>query len=109
MRSFISIALLFVLATAADARPRPQGFGGKRFEANKTIGLGLELGEPFGINGKYFIASDRALDFGIGDVYDYYSYRGLYLYLDYLWHPVSIASAEEFELPLYIGLGGSFW
>ena len=109
MRSLISIAIVLVLATTAEARPRPHGFGGKRFEANKTFGLGLELGEPFGLTGKYFYTGDKAFDFGIGDVYDYYNYRGLYLYVDHLWHPVSLASAEAFELPFYIGVGGSFW
>src|SRR5437868_6776007 len=109
MKSLITIALIVASMATADARPHPQGFNGKRFEANKTFGLGLELGEPSGIVGKYFIASDRALDFGLGDVYDYYDYRCLYLYLDYLWHPVSLVSNESFELPLYVGVGGSFW
>src|SRR4029078_13095875 len=98
MKSLITIALIVACVATADARPRPNGFNGKRFEANKTFGLGLELGEPSGITGKYFLESDRALDFGLGDVYDYYDYRGLYLYLDYLWHPFSLVSTEEFEL-----------
>ena len=29
--------------------------------------------------------------------------------MDYLWHPVSLASTDAFELPLYIGVGGRFW
>jgi len=108
--SYFVIALATVaLASQADARPRPHGFAGKRFEANKTFGLGLELGEPFGLTGKYFYAEDKAFDFGIGDIYDYVDYRGLYLYVDHLWHPVSLASTESFELPFYVGLGGAFF
>lgn len=106
-------SLLFIalatFTTVAEARPRPSGIHGKRFDANKTFGLGLELGEPTGITGKYFLQSDRALDFGLGEIYNYYDYRGLHLYMDYLWHPVSLASTDAFELPLYIGLGGRFW
>jgi hypothetical protein len=102
---------IVVFATAAsEARPRPGGhLGGRSFDANKTFGLGLELGAPTGLNGKYFLSPDRALDFGIGDLYTYFNRSGLHLYGDYLFHPVSLLSTEPFELPLYIGVGGRFW
>src|SRR3569623_1691068 len=104
--SLIAIAVLASVGTA-DARPRPHGFGGKRFEANKTFGLGLELGEPTGLNGKLFLQPDQAIDFGVGDIYHhYYGGDGLHLYFDYLWHPVSLDSNESFELPIYVGIGG---
>lgn len=96
--------------TAADARPRPDGqLGGRHFEANKTFGLGLELGAPTGITGKYFLSADRALDFGVGAIYGYFDNTGIHVYGDYLFHPVSLASTEAFELPLYVGIGGRFW
>jgi hypothetical protein len=107
----ILLGLVFA-ASNADARPRPRGFqnAGKRFEANKTFGLGLELGSYDGITGKYFLSESNAIDFGIGYVYrHYYGDDGLHLYVDYLWHPLSLVSAEAFELPLYIGVGGRFW
>ncbi len=108
--TLVATFVLALLASAADARPRPAGhIGGKAFEANKTFGLGLELGEPTGLNGKYFLSADRALDFGIGTIYNYFDRDGLHLYLDYLWHPVSLLSNESFELPLYIGVGGRLW
>lgn len=94
----------------ADARPRPGGsLGGRRFDANKTFGLGLELGEPTGITGKYFLSADRALDFGVGEIYNYVDRTGIHIYADYLFHPVSLVSAEAFELPFYVGIGGRFW
>jgi len=109
--------LLFVAAIVAlsagtsDARPRPER--GKRFESNKVFGLGLELGAPFGLTGKYFLGegSDRAIDFGIGDIGPgYYGDRsGLHIYGDYLFHPVSLASNESFELPLFVGVGARYW
>jgi len=102
------VAALFT--SAAHARPRPQGhLVGRAFDANKTFGLGLELGAPTGVNGKYFFTSDRALDFGVGSVFNYFNRSGLHLYGDYLFHPVSLASSETFELPLYVGLGARFW
>jgi hypothetical protein len=98
------------LSTAAEARPRPQGFGGKSFSANKTFGLGLELGSPAGLTGKYFLANGtNALQFGLGSIYGWRGHYGLHLYFDFLWHPVSLVSAEPFELPLYIGVGGRLW
>jgi hypothetical protein len=84
--------------------------GGNGFQANKTFGLGLELGEPTGLNGKYFFSDKAALDFGVGWIYRHYYYGdGLHIYGDFLYHPVSLASAEAFELPLYIGVGLRFW
>jgi hypothetical protein len=103
------IALVTLLTATATARPRPSEGERKRFESNKTFGLGVELGEPSGINGKYFYATDRAIDFGVGDIYDYYSYRGVYAYVDHLWHPVSLASTDSFELPFFVGVGGAIW
>jgi hypothetical protein len=105
---------MFALASvpAADARPRPAGGGSnmRSFSANKTFGLGLELGAPFGLTGKYFVSDSNALQFGLGAIYEhYYAGDGLHLYFDYLWHPVSLVSAQPFELPFYIGIGGRFW
>jgi hypothetical protein len=104
------VVALFATSAQAQARPRPGGhLGGRSFEANKTFGLGLELGAPTGIMGKWFFASDRALDFGIGDVYRYFNRSGLHLYGDFLFHPTSLASNESFELPLYVGIGARLW
>jgi hypothetical protein len=104
-----SIAVLVLLVGTAHARPRPADSTMSDFEANKTFGLGLELGEPFGINGKYFYSRNKAIDFGLGDIYDYYNYRGVYLYADHLWHPTTLVRTEAFELPFYIGAGASIW
>ena len=91
-------------------RDRGGGSGGGGFQANKTFGLGLEVGEPTGLNGKYFLSEAGALDFGVGWIYRHYYYDdGIHLYLDYLWHPTSLASSPTLELPLYIGIGMRFW
>ena len=108
----IAVALAATVAsTPADARPRPAHAGRKRFESNKGFGLGLELGAPTAITGKYWLGegSDRALDFGIGYLDYYYDWRGFIAYVDYLFHLTSLASTEAFELPFYIGVGGQYW
>jgi len=104
------IAVMFLVGSA-DAR-RNRKFGGKQFVSNGTFGVGLELGVPTGFNGKYFLSDNTALNFGLGWVYDRYYYDdrdGVHLYLDHLWHPVSLANAPAFQLPLYIGVGARIW
>lgn len=83
---------------------------GGGFEANKTFGLGLELGEPSGLTGKVFVSPQAAIDFGIGYAYQNYYYEdGLHLYGDFLLHPTVLAHADAFELPFYIGGGIRYW
>jgi len=105
-----ALAVASAAVSTAHARPRVQRLQ-KRFESNKTFGLGLELGSPVGINGKLFLGegSDRAVDFGVGYIYDYFNFYGLHIYGDYLFHPVSLVSTEAFELPFYVGVGGRYW
>ena len=109
--SALAIAALVVVAPhAAEARPRPSRMAVSNFSANKTFGLGLILGAPTGLSGKYFLTGDTALDFGLGFVG---SYRrggtGLHLHGDFLWHPVNLAETEPFYLPLYFGVGARFF
>lgn len=105
----IAIALIAAMVLAesktASARPRPAGRT-SNFVANKTFGLGIMLGAPSGLSGKYFVSPSHAIDFGIGAVRYYRRRDGLHLHADYLWHPVSLASTRPFELPLYFGIGG---
>jgi len=111
-RLFALVLVMAVGAQNADARPRPRnmGSGMKDFEANKTIGVGLELGYHDGLTLKYFLNESNALDFGLGWSYGhYYGGDGLSLYGDYLWHPFVLASADPFELPFYVGVGAHFW
>ena len=96
----------------ADAR-RNRSLGGRSYVSNGTFGLGLELGGPTGLNGKYFLSDSGALNFGLGaggySGYRYGDRDGLHLYLDYLWHPVSLANPPQFQLPFYVGIGARFW
>ncbi len=107
--AFAVVMAVAVGVAPAEAR-RNRSFGASNYSANGTFGLGLELGSPFGLNGKYFVTPSNALNFGIG-ADGYYRGRrdGLHLYLDYLWHPFNIASVPAFQLPLYIGIGGRVW
>jgi hypothetical protein len=104
-------ALCFSLAGTAEARRRTFGKSGSRYQSNGKFGLGLELGAPSGLNGKLFLSPSTALNFGVGWLYDNY-YRdgdGIHLYLDHLWHPVSLTENPTFKLPFFVGVGGAFW
>jgi hypothetical protein len=104
------IGIVALTAESADARPRPAGRSSRsNFEANKTFGLGIMLGAPTGLSGKYFTGPSNAIDFGIGYLGGYRDDDGFHVHADYLWHPVSLVSDEAFELPLYVGIGGRFW
>lgn len=114
MRPRMALLALVVLALAtssSDARNR-RSFGGEKYTANGNFGLGLELGSPSGLNGKYFLSDDRALNFGIGWIYDRYYYDnrdGVHLYLDYMFHPFLLTKNATFQLPFFIGIGGRLW
>jgi hypothetical protein len=111
--SLLALALVALAAAPADAkRNRKFGSGGGDFSSNGTFGLGLELGSPSGVNGKYFLTESTALNFGVGWIRDryYYDHRdGVHLYIDHLWHPFVLARADAFQLPLYVGIGGRLW
>jgi hypothetical protein len=86
------------------------GGGGHGYTAHKKFGLGVELGEPDGLNGKVFVRPTGAIDFGLGYIYDHYYYGdGLHIYADYLWHPAVIANTPSFALPFYVGVGLRLW
>jgi len=114
--SLVVLAVLVALAPDAEARRR-RSFGGSgrsNYQSNGKFGLGLELGGPTGLNGKYFLTPSTALNFGVGyDNERYYGYyyrrRGLNIYIDHLWHPVQLLEAEAFKLPFYVGVGVRVW
>ena len=98
-------ALLSLGVAVADARPRPRS---QRFTANKSFGLGIMVGAPSGLSGKYYLSANTALDFGVGAYYRYRDRDGLHVHADFLWHPAVVAKARPFWVPIYIGLGGRF-
>ena len=97
------LVLLFVSLRPADARPRPRA---SKFSANKTFGLGIMLGAPTGLSGKYYFGPSTALDFGIGAISRWTNRDGLHLHADVLWHPAVLVSTQPFVMPLYVGIGG---
>jgi hypothetical protein len=96
-----ALAASFSTIPAAEARPRPQTTS---FSANKTFGVGIMLGAPTALAGKYYLGADTAVDFGLG-VIQGFGRDALHLHGDFLWHPAVLLTAEPFVLPIYIGVG----
>lgn len=67
-----------------------------------VFGVGLIVGEPTGLCGKYYVGDDTALDFAIGGAI---VGRGLQVHGDFLWHPWILEQKASFVLPVYLGVG----
>lgn len=103
-----SFAAVLVSALVAPAGATEVGYG-------RNLGLGIELGNPTGFVGKYWIGRTNALDFGVGAAGyygDYCTYDGsrgfcdgrLTMNADYLWQSNLVKGNAQ--LDWHIGLGG---
>ncbi|HLU65595.1 MAG TPA: hypothetical protein VKZ63_04940 [Kofleriaceae bacterium] len=97
--------LIAALAAPAEAQRR-QSPRAASFEANKTFGLGIMIGAPTGLSGKYYLSSSTAIDFALGVYHEFRYDDALQVHADFLWHPATLAAADPFLLALYFGVGG---
>lgn len=82
--------ILFVVALPGIAQDR--GFG-----------LGVILGEPTGLSGKYWTSSNNAIDAGLAWSFRHAGF--FHVHADYLWHfPLRTETSERFTF--YTGVGG---
>lgn len=88
--------ILFVTTAPAQDFPRADGIQ----PARGLFGMGLILGEPTGLSAKYWLRSDRAVDFALGAS----------LLTDFRLHATYLHHVDVFDhqrVPLYYGIGGS--
>jgi hypothetical protein len=71
----------------------------------KPFGLGLSLGEPAGVNAKYWFDHKNAVDMAVG--YGFFPAHGVALFADYIYHVFTIIRAGKtpFDLLFYMGAG----
>jgi len=70
---------------------------------DRGFGLGIILGEPTGISGKYWTSPRNAIDGGVAWSF---RHRGFFhLHGDYLWHFMDAIKSTERFIP-YVGVGG---
>jgi hypothetical protein len=113
------LSLLWVVGTGGPASATEVG-GGRNF------GLGLGVGTATSLVGKFFLASDTALDFGVSfwrhrsgcwqdrrgvlvcDGYaDSYRYGSFGLHADYLWQATLLRRTAK--LDWHLGAGARYW
>ncbi len=87
MKKAVLITIIF-LATAVIAN------------AQGKFGLGIIVGEPTGLSGRYKITESNSIDGAIG--WSFAKYSSLHIHGDYLQNITKLGN----EVPLYIGIGG---
>ena len=88
--SFIFLAVTFAKINAQD----------------KNFGIGIILGEPTGLSGKYWVSPENAFDAGLA-----YSFlednKSFAFHADYLYHLEGVID-RHYKMPLYYGFGVRF-
>jgi hypothetical protein len=93
MKKMILFLLLFVSITAISGYSQSEGFG-----------IGVILGEPTGLSGKYWLDGSRAIDGGAA--WSFGNNGALHLHGDLLFHKYDLFKVSSGKLPLYYGIGG---
>jgi hypothetical protein len=89
--------LISVLVTFSALTAEARGAGGAGH-----FGLGLAIGEPSAITGKYWLDGRSAVDFGVSFNLEHY----LLIYSDYDMHWPGAFGGGAHELAPYLGIGG---
>jgi hypothetical protein len=89
---------LLILAAVLLAAARPVA------AAENRLALGIMVGEPTGISGKYWLGPDRAVDGGAS--WSVSHDNAFDLHADYLFHDFGVFEIDSGYLPLYYGVGG---
>lgn len=73
------------------------------YSQQSNFGIGLMVGEPTGLSGKYWVSESNAFAAGIGGHFVGPN-DGLSIHLDYLYH-IDNTFQTNFRFPLYYGFG----
>lgn len=80
--------------------------GGGVAPMGKTFGVGLQLGAPTAVTGKFMLTPESGLVVGLGAGYGFFFDPALSLHVDYLYHPTVLFQNEGVKLSWFIGGGG---
>ncbi len=73
------------------------------FSQVQGFGLGIVVGEPTGISGKYWMSRTTAIDGAVAWSLSHES--SFYLHADFLKHQFELIDITEGQMPLYYGIG----
>ncbi len=93
MFRYIVITGIIVLLSGSAVVAQQSGFG-----------LGVIVGEPTGVCGKYWLDGATAIDGGIA--WAFKNEGAVHLHGDYLFHKYDVFPVDKGKLPLYYGIGG---
>jgi len=71
---------------------------------SREFGLGVQVGEPTGLNAKLWTGRENAVDFAVAWSFD--GRDEMLMQADYVWHSFDVFSVSSGELPIYFGIGG---
>jgi hypothetical protein len=74
---------------------------------DKYAGVGFIVGEPTGLDAKFFLNNEHALEFGLA--WSLSGQNEMHLQGDYLWHRYDLIDLNNGdEMPLFFGIGARF-
>lgn len=76
------------------------------YSQNRNFGIGMQLGEPTGVDAKIWTNNVNAFDFGLAWSFD--DREEMILQTDYVWHSFDVFPVSQGELPIYFGIGARF-
>jgi hypothetical protein len=82
--------------------------GATEIGSGRPFGLGLQLGGPLGITGRYYLGGRRnSLDFLVGAYTDGNDLDDdLYVHVNYHWNLADLTSGSGVTIPFRMGVGG---
>ena len=92
MQKFKFVTILFSLIIISSINAQSNG-----------IGVGLIVGEPTGISGKYWTGSTTAFDAALA--WSFVDENAFQIHADYLFHNIRLITISEGKLPFYYGIG----
>jgi hypothetical protein len=78
--------------------------GGGAVAASDHFGVGIILGEPTGLSGKYWLTNNTAVDAALA--WSFEEDDALHLHSDYLFHNLSLFNVDKGKLGVHFGIGG---
>lgn len=108
MRALVVFTLLTIAVPALaedDASTKPVDVTNVGIRpSGGDLGLGLNIGWPTGLAGKWWYSDDQGVAFGVG----LGGFSGAGGYVDWVWSPILLHSSPEFAVAPYFG-GGAFF
>lgn len=92
MQKFKFVTILFSLIFISSIKAQSNG-----------IGVGVIVGEPTGISGKYWTGSTTAFDAALA--WSFVDENAFQIHADYLFHNIRLITISEGKLPFYYGIG----